>query len=434
MSGAVHVVAVRSTVLSRAINGLPGGNAGVLVVPVPPERQVRMRVLAKAVLMALGKRFDVPGASGFDAALDADMQAWVGVRGITDLVVTEVERLPMAVAGELLDLMRPLGVRLWLVEYEPVRHRLDPLLNAASAVEMDLAAFEAHWLGRRPTLRAVNEDPVAHLRMFPPVPCTHGVAFRADCRRLLRAPDFAIVDALYRDAFRSTESRLANVTRQQHPQRLAALFRSEFRRIPCPDALVTVARAMQAAGFLSRWNVIVDELRLRSAAVRVARHATRPPTEWLKLDAYRRTDVPAVCTLLTSGLGPQNVLDATVASVGPDAAVVEIVSDNGAMTSLSVDRDGRSFLAAHVLRRRLGGASDEDLLFAGVGARRTSAQMICSKITKKAAVEVGFDAIRRLDATAVPDHVVKEVARLGLTFKSLRPRAAKNPEAAEANG
>jgi len=427
MTGLVHVTAVRTTELARTINGLSRHDPGVLVVGVPPERQVRMRELAKGVLMALGKRLDLPSASGFNAALDSDMQAWVGVSGITDLIVTEAERLPLPVACELSVLMEALGVRIWLVEYEPVRRRLGRLFELTSATEVDLSDFEAHWFSSlpAPSAAAVAPEP---LKVFPRVPCAHGVVFRAECRRLLRSADFATVDQLYRSVFRQTESVLESSTRRQHPQRLAALFRSEFRRIPDPDALVTTARAMQAAGMLARWNVLVDELRVRSAAVLEPRDATRPPSEWAKLSAFRRTDLPAACALLASDLTPDQVAMTTLGAVAEGAAAVAVTGEEGEQVAVAVPEEGRVYVRAHVLRLRLGGAGDGEQLFLNFGSSHKSARERCNGLARKAAAQAGFQVKRPLEGRSESDHVVKQVAGLGMTFKAFDRKREKEDD------
>lgn len=74
---------------------------------------------------------------------------------------------------------------------------------------------------------------------------------------------------------------------------------------------------------------------------------------------------------------------------------------------------------------RLGGRGDHDRLFPGIGTSAKSARERCNDLTRKAASEVGFNGVRRLEGRTVTDHVVKQVAHLGLTFKSFDRKSTK---------
>ena len=367
-----------------------------------------------------------------ETSLAVEMQAWIGATRIRDLIVPEAERLPLTVACEVASLMSALGVRVWLVEYEPARHRLDPLLNSASVTTMTLANFEAQWLGDAASASAGKPATALAQRReaFPAVPQSHGVVFRAECRRLLREADFAVVDGLYREVFGLTEKALADDCRRQHPQRLATLFRGLFRRIPNPDAVVTAARAMQASALLEGWNVIADELRLRSAALLDPREATRPAAEWSKLNSYGRTDLPALCALLASDVTPTQVGRLTVGGVDTEACRA-VLFDDPVDEHLPLLESALFYVRAHVLRLQLGGARDGDLLFPGLGTSVKSATERCNTYTRKAASEVGFRVVRRLEGRIETENVVKQVSRLGVTFKSFDRQCSSASEVAE---
>jgi len=416
--------------LARALNALPAQRLGVLVVPLPAERQVHLPTFAKATMMALGKRFDMPGGPRGDTSFAVEMQAWVGAKAVRDLILTEAERLALPVACAVADLMRELGVHLWLVEYEPARHRLDPLLALTSGIDMTLADFEARWLNAPGANVPCVPVPRFRLETFPAVPQAHGVVFRAECLRLLEEADFHIVDGLYRDVFRLTASALADGNRRQHPQRLAIMFRGLFRRIANPEAVVVAVRAMQAACLLEGWNVLVNELRLRSAAVLDPRAATRPTEEWSKLNAYSRTDLPALCALLASELTPDQVGRLTLGGVGQDGEWASLI-DNGEEVSLPVHPCARHYVRAHALRLRLGGRSDHDRLFPGIGTSVMSARERCNVLTRKAASEVGFKGVRRHEGRIDAGNVVKHVSGLGVTFKSFDRKSAKDDQAVQ---
>lgn len=360
MTGVVHVIGGRDTQRSRHLAQAGQGDPATVVITAS-GRQPTLLSLSREVLIALGKDFDLdPNRKGSDTGRWRDAQAWLQTRQVDDLIVCEAQRMSLATLNDLLTFAHDVVARLWLVEYEPVSHRIEVALAGVAHATMPMNEFEQRWT--RPLRRSVNATDEPDQPDFPAVPRAIGLIFRDTCRRLLAEDAFVVVDKLHAETFAAAHFATSDSNRRQHPQRLAWVFRSAFVRLADPDAVVTAARAIEAAAFLNSWNVTIDEFRLRNAALSVPRTATFSPNDWATLHKYPRPDAPAICTLLASGIPHPMLSTITLNRVASDGATVEGRTPNGAPAEAQINPKGRGFIIAQVARRRLCGATGTDLL------------------------------------------------------------------------
>jgi hypothetical protein len=311
----------------------------------------------------------------------------------------------------------------WFVEWEPFRPAFRKTLDAIAHTVVSEQQFRDHWFSEpAPHAKALPAWVDVDESVYPPVPYAHGIYFREECRALLRPQDHTMVDNLYRQVFADTESKLSTnkktYDRETYRIRVAKLTWSWFNRLADPDAVVTMARAVQGAGFLHSWNIKVDETQLRGAAALKPREATRPPSSWDDLNVYVRTEIPAVCSLIGSDLSPAQIGDLALGAVNDDATTVIIQdSDDEAARTVPIHPAGQRYLRAHITRLRIGGSADTDPLIC-TGRKAKTAAQIARDWAEAATLDTGFNAIRRHQSRADDTNVIKAVANIGITIES----------------
>jgi hypothetical protein len=112
---------------------------GALWVEARPDLR-RLHVLAGDVLAALGKRRDLAGKGRNEQDDVRHAVAWATAHGITDLVVTEAQRLHPVILRGLITLAGDVGARLWLVHRPPRDDAFVRSLTRRGATDADLIA------------------------------------------------------------------------------------------------------------------------------------------------------------------------------------------------------------------------------------------------------------------------------------------------------
>ncbi|HUP87251.1 MAG TPA: hypothetical protein VM143_16480 [Acidimicrobiales bacterium] len=415
MSGLVYILCAHSTEKARRLNRLGHEHANLVVAAVPPDHQVRLGDLARAVLLELGKRFDVVGESGPFTSREISARAWMAAHGVTDLVITGAERISVELAHQLHKFASSVGVRVTLVEYAEASTNLGRWLELVPHERSTIDELIGLWDDREAASESTGGWADWPQRSsFPCVPTAHGGLFRPDCRRFLRPVDFRIVDSLYTRTFASALAVFETPMRKRHPQQVSRLFLGVIDDYPDPDALVTAARAIQAAGLRTKWAVDVDELAVRYAGQRAGLSAYSP-TDWEALHVFVRTDAPAVLALISSGLSIAEVLKARIGDVSPGSTAVMLHDPES--TGRPVVARAQVFLEAHRMKRTLSGASPSDPLFAYRGRTSKSNLQRCKDVALMAASTAGVPSTLRSSAHHDSADPVARARACGVTFR-----------------
>ena len=196
---------------------------------------------------------------------------------------------------------------------------------------------------------------------FPRVPADSFVTFRAEARQRLDTDAFAVVDARYRAAFDLARAWFGTEA-QVGEEAVLGLIRSQLHGCSCTDEMLTAQRAIEAAAFRAGWLVSVELDRLVVTADRTSAAAIHSPQTWRRLRAYREPYRGAACALAAAELAPETMTSLALGQVDPEGTSVT-PSDRPAPVEIPQGAD--VYLRAQLWYRRLQGAGDSDLLFAG---------------------------------------------------------------------
>lgn len=347
---------------SQMLRGLhdPGGQRAVCWMTPGPRT---LENLANDVLRALGKRADLGGVSPTSTESWARVQAWVAGEALEELVVARAQLLPRERWEQLITLSSLTGARLWLVVQGA------PLTRGQSEAARDwgLTTSSLKVLRRRLRTGYATVAPEPH-EPFPTAPVDEFPTFRAACRKLLSAEEFARVDAELRSTFAAVDGWLRQTPRENQVQfeenlldHLASLLRS------CHDlqqALVR-CRAAQVACFAHGTLMKVDRDGLAGG------YASGPtgqldPAGARRLRQYGETRYAALGVIaLVSRLPPRRLAELNLDSLAPEGTAVTVAGRR-----LGVPAFAAGILRTHRLYRIWRGATSEEPLFVSQGREK----------------------------------------------------------------
>ncbi len=426
MSGIVHIVAFRDLERTRAMSRL-GRSDRTVVVVTPSGRQTTLLSFSRDILMALRKNFDLSDSTrkGSDSHRSRDAHAWLASYGVTDIIVNEAGRLGVGFR-DVASFADSLAARLWLIEYEPCKGKLAELLQGHRHDVKDIEEFESRWLRDERSQRQ-RSDPAgctAPTGSFPVVPSMEGLGFRLLVRELLNPVDFAIVDRVFCAACDDTYAKIDDRDRQQHPQRLAWTFHRYFLGTDDPDEVVTAAHGMKVAGAHHYWQVNIDDALIRMSSRLEPRPGIAPASDWQPLHAFPRQEAPAVCAVHASDVPPDSFAGITVGGTADDGCYVTAADWAGEHRRIDIVEPGQVFVRAQLIRRRLGGASDDDPLFFEDTTAQSASRRSC-RVAERVAFETGFEAVAVGAHTKnASKNIVRWAADRGVSFKSVSRGAA----------
>lgn len=312
-----------------ALNDPQHGRVAVLVRPGMRQRSW----LAGDLLSSLAVSHDV---SGISRTADTDwllVHTWLLAYDVTDLLILRTEWLPEPLLEDLLLLAAGCGTRLWLLMTPPRSNSFVRALDGWTTAEIGWSEFLDAWGDLPGLLAGPAGDPAPDAspqlslgsghELPPLLPDDDFPTFRAACRDLLPAADFAAVDELLASEQQLATSWLAGAS-DVTAETLAAQLLERYDRCASTGELVTATRAWQVAMFQAGWFLQVDLPRLVSTAEATPRRAQRNPALWQRLAVYRQPHRSAACVLAAAGLDLAGMTSLTIADVRADGSAVLI--------------------------------------------------------------------------------------------------------------
>lgn len=408
----VHtVVCRREPATSRGLLAQNAPERGVIVLTATPANE-GLAPITRALLEAMGKDPQLTGGATCSTRYGWPLLApWLLALGISDVVVDEAQVLPAKVLQELIVLVVGLGIRLWLVAHRPLGE--------------DYPAVLAAWPAEDATTRELNEVlAVAVLppgtaggeptrTVFPSVPATGFHRFRADCRDLLSASDFAIVDERYLSAADDARSWLVDAPRPLHAEAVARMLRKVLLDCSSPDEMLTVIRGSAAVLLFADILVTCGTDEFRAVVVDQPWYLVRRHPDWKALAGYRQPYRGAVCALAAAALPLGAMTELVCSEVANDGNWAE----DAAARRARVPNDGRVYVRAQLLARQDAGASGSDLLFMTAEGEPATVRYLREALTEPT-VEAGV----KLASGRVPSRratPMQWAARLGIQIQSL---------------
>lgn len=318
----------------------------VVCVPTNPEEGVTR--LHHDLLRAVGKR-RAAGRLPRGSEAAAATELWLAAERVTHLVVTEACHLDTDQLQALAHLAARTPLRLWLYTQSGIPQAKERALRAiAGAI-------------RRPPVEDLLRElrPLDHDRSrpsgrpFPHVPLDHAVTFRAACRRLLDAEDFAVVDNTLWWSARTARGALG----LRPPPPVAEVTRHVVDAAPEFDEALTMLRGCQLAALERRLRLDAAPLAVR-AYTETLRLRTDSAT-LARLRAWTRPTTPALIITYAATRAPLTSLAALrTGAVQPDGRTVEVGSAQFAIPAAATP-----LLRAQLADRAAAGATSDDPLF-----------------------------------------------------------------------
>ena len=353
----------------------------------------RLHVLAGDVLAALGKRRDLAGKGRNEQDDVRHAVAWATAHGITDLVVTEAQRLHPQILRGLITLASDVGARLWLVHRPPREDTFVRALTRRGATEADLTDV--------PVPAAAPQAPIAEQAELPAVPAEEFTTFRVSCQQTLPAEDATRVDA----HFTATAARCDAALRDAGATRATVADLLHRLLNPAPgDAQLTVAmRALQTAAWHHDLYVKIDLPRLMHSEER-----PRIPTAEADaaLAAYRQPHRAITVALTRAGADLTDITAVHLRDAADDGSALHVSGERIAVGPHTT----RAVLAQRELRAAAGAGPDDPLL--------PYSPKALAKALTEAAADLGIHVHgRRAERTR--DHAEGALRALGVTVEAL---------------
>ncbi|MGH9225930.1 MAG: hypothetical protein ACRD2W_19555 [Acidimicrobiales bacterium] len=276
----------------------------------------RVGTLAADLLIAMGKHFDALARErhlrrGWELA-----SLWARAERLRHLIVCDAERLPAALVSRTAELAAGTGAHLWLVARGATQPTIAEGLGRASR------CAPGELLGLLPVIDSVE---VPSIDCDIALPVDNFLTFRAACKRLLDAEQFAVVDAVYLDAHQSTREWLRRRARGERlgSEQVATQLRAVTSSSLSSAETIVRLRAAQAAYFLDGALVeVVDIRRLGPVDVADIGLSRRAASK------LRRLVTPAwACALALAnvgGLGPIDLARLNIDAVSPDGRHLKV--------------------------------------------------------------------------------------------------------------
>lgn len=368
-----------NTADARRLADCNAPDRGIVVITIRPDTR-RIGWIARDVLTAVGVRHDVSGRVRSDSDDYQLAATWLDAHDVTDLIVVGIEMLPAELLPELIDLTTLAGSALWLVADHRLPATTTELLTDWPTATLGPVPFASRWLS--PTTEPEPEPANAPLPddsgLPAAVPYADVAVFRASCRQLLEADEFAAVDERYLAAFDAADSALGAEADLCEVVRDAVLACRS-----CVETTVTV-RAVQAAAFRRGTYLKIDLPTLLAHDDHVRAAAAGDPASWRSLRAYRHPHRQSICALTLLGASPTQLQATSVADLADDTTTLTI---NG--RELPIPCAARPVLRALKTTRMAVAAADDEPLVADLAGSPVSERAMANVIGRVPA-ELGF--------------------------------------------
>jgi len=354
----IHVVfepsdRAESEQLLRSLGDL---RAGRLLVQVSADGR-NLEWLAKDVAIGLGKDVDLSG-SGRNAQESWErVMAWVAGERVEHILVSRAHHLDRHRWELLIELASLSGSSLWLVVQVGVLNR--NLRETVRDWPCRSLGFDEFVALQRAAYLPSQAPPGTGGAAFPTVPDDDFTSFRSSCRGLLAPAAFAVVDGVFLQVRSQTGDWLrAQPSRDEEG---IAGYLGGLLRAGSIHEQVTRLRGAQTAFFWAGFKVRVDIERLTAVSgMDTQREIDESAARKLRL--YLHPTYAAVGLIAAMGVGPHQLVAATMADVDEDGSTVRM---GGHFHSIPVF--ARDILRAHLAQRWLQGAGDDNILFVAPG-------------------------------------------------------------------
>jgi hypothetical protein len=353
----------------------------------------RLHVLAGDLLAALGRRRDLAGKGRNEQDDVRHAIAWATAHHITDLVITEAQRLHPLILRSLVALAGDVGARLWLLHRPPRTDEFVRALGRRGATPGELADVP------HPVAAAVTT--VAQPVDLPTVPADEFTTFRNSCQRRLTAADADRVDA----HFTATAGRCDQALREAGASRqtVADLIHRLLNPAPGDAQLTVELRALQTAAWHHDLYVKIDLPRLLHSEERPRIPAAHADAA---LAAYRQPYRALTVGLTRAGRDLTDIGAVRLRDAADDGSALEVA---GEMVPVGLHAT-RAVLAQRQLRLAAGADLDDPLL--------PHSPKALAKALTEAATDLGIHVYgRRAERTR--DHTEGALRALGVTVETL---------------
>lgn len=366
---------------------------GLLVVDITPGTR-RTYQMANDILTALGKRYDISGASQTSHETWFRACAWIVGERVRDIVVCRAHLLNGLRWERLIELAAIARARLWLVVHRPSLSRAQR--EAARDWGMRTMRFAEF---RRRSRHAARERPSAQSprRVDPDVPDEEFPIFLASSQRLLDPQAFNWLQGIYWSAHEQTLSWLDNPAAPLTEIGIAEFVYALLAPAPGLSEMIVRARAAQAAAFMRGWLLKLNAQALAGAYLAVPLSALDDNAcDALRLYGHPRYAATAVISL-ASREPPSALERLNINDVQPDGSAVRVA---GRVAEIPDGAQG--ILRAQLAFRLAEGANPTDPLFISVkpsagerngrGFGRTTAHGLHQRLTT-VALETGLSVV-----------------------------------------
>jgi hypothetical protein len=365
---------------------------GALWVEARPDLR-RLHVLAGDVLAALGKRRDLAGKGRNEQDDVRHAVAWATAHGITDLVVTEAQRLHPLILRALITLAGDVGAQLWLVHRPPREDEFVRALTRRGATDAALAAV--------PLPAAAPQAPVVARAELPAVPAEDFTTFRNSCQQTLSPEDAARVEAHFTATAARCDAVLGNAGANRAT--VADLLHRILNPAPADAQLTVELRALQTAAWHHDLFVKIDLPRLLHSEERPRITTAEADAA---LAAYRQPHRAITVALTRAGRDLTDITAVRLRDAADDGTSVKVAGEGIAVGP----HTARAVRAQRQLRVAVGAGLDDPLL-------PYSSKALAKALTE-AATDLGIHVHgRRAERTR--DHTEGALRALGVTVEAL---------------
>lgn len=225
------------------------GSDDRLLVTISPGADTK-RTVGYDILRALNKDAELVGVDRNSREMWLRAELWLQVSGVTNVFVSRAHLIPPWMLSELASLAIRAGVELWLICQTTALNRGRQEFFASWPFEqMSWDEFvervPAQAPGEPPTVPLPRPHPAA---LLPEVPINDFTSFRAACRQLLSADDFAAVDAEFLIGVEQTKQFLA-ANKKVTESEICEFVRDLIAGIDWMPQLFTRVRGCQVGAF-----------------------------------------------------------------------------------------------------------------------------------------------------------------------------------------
>jgi hypothetical protein len=392
-------VTVSPTIVSVDVTGAPVPIpahpplvTGAVWVEARPDLR-RLHVLAGDLLAALGKRRDIAGKGRNEQDDVRHAVAWAAAHSLTDLVISEAQRLHPLILRSLITLAGDVHARLWLLHRPPRDDAFVRALGRRGAVEAELADVPLPAAAPVP----LDAEPLE----LPAVPADEFMTFRHSYMRMPNPDDAARTDAHFTATVGRCDRMLGEAGASQ--QTVADLLHRLLNPAPDDARLTVELRALQTAA----WH---HDLYVKINLPRLLHSEERPRIPLADADAalvaYRQPHRALTVAVTRAGRDLTDIGALRLRDAAEDGSALDVAGERITVGP----HTARAVLAQRQLRLAAGTRPDDALL--------PYSPKALAKVLTEAAVDLGIHVHgRRAERTR--DHTEGALRALGVTVEAL---------------